>query len=198
MSDTRRSYSTQEVAQRLGVSVQTVQRWVDAGRLKAWKTLGGHRRIDAESAEALFTQEAEALGAPRGGQPSVLIVDDNSDDREILVHLVQQALPQAVVLQADNGFGGLVAVGQHAPTLLITDIVMPHMNGFEMLHHLSTEATVRPQHIVAVSSHHADELAKLGRLPAGVRLLSKPVPRQEFVATVRQLLGAAALALNGR
>lgn len=193
MSDTRRSYSTQEVAQRLGVSVQTVQRWVDAGRLKAWKTLGGHRRIDAESAEGLFKQEQAALGAPRGEQPLVLIIDDNADDREILVHLVRQAVPQAQVLQADNGFAGLVAVGQHAPTLLITDIVMPHMNGFEMLHHLSTEATVRPQHVIAVSSHHADELGKLGRLPNGVRLLSKPVPRALFMATVNELLGEVAL-----
>ncbi|XVJ69915.1 MAG: excisionase family DNA-binding protein [Rhizobacter sp.] len=49
-----RTYSTVEIARRLGVSIQTVQRWVDSGKLKAWKTLGGHRRIDAESAEALL------------------------------------------------------------------------------------------------------------------------------------------------
>ncbi|MEY2842846.1 MAG: hypothetical protein RI920_883, partial [Pseudomonadota bacterium] len=54
MSTPTRSYSTTEIAQRLGISTQTVQRWVDTGKLEAWKTLGGHRRIEAESAEHLF------------------------------------------------------------------------------------------------------------------------------------------------
>jgi len=48
------SYSTAHVAKQLGISVPTVQRWVDAGQRKAWKTPGGHRRIDADSAERLF------------------------------------------------------------------------------------------------------------------------------------------------
>lgn len=55
-----RTYSTVEIARRLGVSIQTVQRWVDTGKLKAWKTLGGHRRIDAESAEALLKKAGVA------------------------------------------------------------------------------------------------------------------------------------------
>jgi excisionase family DNA binding protein len=46
MSETRRSYSPKQLADELGVSVQTIQRWADAGHLKAWKTLGGHRKID--------------------------------------------------------------------------------------------------------------------------------------------------------
>lgn len=55
-----RTYSTVEIARRLGVSIQTVQRWVDAGHLKAWKTMGGHRRISAESAEALLKKAGVA------------------------------------------------------------------------------------------------------------------------------------------
>ncbi len=57
----RRSYSTVEVSRRLGVSIQTVQRWVDSGHLKAWKTLGGHRRISAESAETLLAEAGAQL-----------------------------------------------------------------------------------------------------------------------------------------
>ena len=62
MKDEAQSYSTADIAKRLGISPQTVQRWVDSGRLKAWKTPGGHRRIDARSAELLFAQQEQLMG----------------------------------------------------------------------------------------------------------------------------------------
>lgn len=202
MSSKPRSYSTTEVAKRLGISTQTVQRWVDSGQLKAWKTLGGHRRVEAEGAELLFTLHGKnlpAIGdetlpqeAPRPF-PSVLIVDDNPDDREILAHLLEDALPTATVAAATNGFHGLIAIGRMAPDVVITDLMMPHMNGFEMLKHLQTESTARPGVIMAVSSNTLGELASLGKLPPGVVFLQKPLDADEFIQTIQK----AVEGLNG-
>jgi excisionase family DNA binding protein len=197
-----RSYSTVEIARRLGVSIQTVQRWVDAGHLKAWKTLGGHRRIDAESAERLLRHEltvgrqalvpaAPALSESLAGgiQPStVLIVDDNDDDREILQHLVLSALPTANVTVVASGFEALVCIGRQSPDVLITDIMMPNMNGFEMLRHLAHDCAVRPKTIWAVSNHTRDELLNLGELPDDVLFQSKPLDRERFCALLRNAI----------
>src|SRR6476469_5872230 len=100
------SYSTAFVAERLGVSVPTVQRWVDAGHIKAWKTLGGHRRIDAGSAERLFASQRplEAREVPEPRPSSILIVEDNPDDRDLLTALCEAALPGARIRVAENGF----------------------------------------------------------------------------------------------
>lgn len=181
------------------MSIQTVQRWVDAGHLKAWKTLGGHRRIDADSAERLLRHEltvgrqalaptAPALSASLAGgiQPSsVLIVDDNEDDREILQHLVLSALPTANVTAVSSGFEALVCIGCQSPDVLITDIMMPNMNGFEMLRHLAHDCAVRPKTIWAVSNHTRDELLSLGELPDDVLFQPKPLDRQQFCAMLR-------------
>ena len=194
-----RSYSTVEIARRLGVSIQTVQRWVDAGHLKAWKTLGGHRRIDADSAERLLRHEltvgrqalahsAPALSATLAGgiQPTtVLVVDDNEDDREILQHLVLSALPTANVTVVASGFEALVCIGRQSPDVLITDIMMPNMNGFEMLRHLAHDCAVRPKTIWAVSNHTRDELLSLGELPDDVLFQPKPLDRERFCAMLR-------------
>jgi excisionase family DNA binding protein len=112
-----RSYSTAEVARRLGVSVPTVQRWVDQGHLKAWKTVGGHRRLDAESADRFIAAQAQgeaALQASQGARKpmTVLIVDDNPDDRDLMSALIEAAVPGARIGHADNGFEALVAIGQ--------------------------------------------------------------------------------------
>jgi excisionase family DNA binding protein len=194
-----RSYSTVEIARRLGVSIQTVQRWVDAGHLKAWKTLGGHRRIDADSAERLLRHEltvgrqalaptAPTLSASLAGgilPTTVLIVDDNEDDREILQHLVLSALPTANVTVVASGFEALVCIGRQSPDVLITDIMMPNMNGFEMLRHLAHDCAVRPKTIWAVSNHTRDELLSLGELPDDVLFQPKPLDRERFCAMLR-------------
>ena len=188
------SYSTAHLARRLGVSVPTVQRWVDLGRLKAWKTVGGHRRIDAESAENFIRVQmkqrgGDATAAVEAAAPfSVLVVDDNPDDSDLLCALVEIAVPGARIVVAANGFDALIEVGRAVPDLIVTDITMPHMDGVEMIRHLSTQGDARPPAIVAVSSHSAAHVDKLGGLPPGVTLLSKPVELARFVQAINLAL----------
>lgn len=190
------SHSTAAVARRLGVSIPTVQRWVDLGHLKAWKTVGGHRRIDAASVER-FIQSRE----PHEDQPgaavlaaaglSVLIVDDNPDDRDVLSALAEVALPGVIVQVAENGFEALMAIGRKRPDILITDIVMPHMNGFEMLRHIATQSAPPPRVVFAVSSRTAEQFAELGALPPDVKFLPKPIDPERFVAALQAAVGAS-------
>ena len=98
-----RTYSTLEVARQLGVSVQSVQRWVDLGRLRAWVTPGVFEGT-AGDAEALFREHSQrqpVVAAPVPDRPdpaaSALIVDANAMDRELAVLQLRQALPNATI-----------------------------------------------------------------------------------------------------
>jgi len=186
----RRSYTTLDVAKRLGVSLQTVQRWVDAGHLKAWKTLGGHRRIDAESAEQLFKSQDGQIGVVSDSKTpasiSVVVVDDDAADRALMVALVRQALPEAHIEVAENGFLALALIGKLRPEIVVTDIHMPHMDGFEMVRQLSANELIRPQTLIAVSASSPQEVAVLGQLPDDVQLLTKPLDHALVIATLRR------------
>lgn len=183
--------STLEAAQRLGVSIQTVQRWVDLGRLRAWRTVGGHRRIETLSVDELLRERrvAQATGADKPARPAaystVLVVDDDARERELISSLVTAVLPQAAVHTASNGFDALLAIGQAAPDVLITDVMMRHMNGFEMLSRLEGAAQARPRLIVATSSHSLDELRAFGQLPAGVQFQGKPLDAAALASLLR-------------
>ena len=189
------SFSTAHLARRLGVSVPTVQRWVDLGHLKAWKTVGGHRRIDADSAEAFIRVQMQQRGgasteaAPEPVAPfTVLVVDDSADDRDLLQALVEIAVPGARITCADNGFDALIEIGKAMPDLIVTDISMPYVDGVQMIRHLCSQGQARPPAIVAVSSHSRAHVEKLGGLPPGVALLAKPVEPDKFVETVNLAL----------
>lgn len=195
MNEGVRSYSTIEIAKRLGISLQTVQRWVDSGRLKAWKTPGGHRRIDAHSAELLFKAHEQTVGAGAAPDPGgaaeakplqVVIVDDDAMDRELMSTLVQAALPDAQLRVAGNGFQGLVMIAKLAPDIVVTDVHMPHMDGFEMIRNVLADAQTRPKLMIAVSAKSPRELADFGQLPSEVLLLRKPLEREAFVAALRR------------
>jgi excisionase family DNA binding protein len=167
--------------------MQTVQRWVDSGRLKAWRTPGGHRRVSAEDAERLFTEyeQGGATGdAPEPARaPHVLVVDDQPVELELLAEVVISVLPDAVIHQASNGFEALVLAGRISPDLIITDLQMPGMDGLEMIRQLRATA-VRPISIVAVSALRTHQITALGGLPDGVAFLAKPVRSANLAAVL--------------
>lgn len=188
MGESKASYSPRQLAQVLGVSVQSVQRWVDAGRLKAWKTPSGHRKIDAASAQSLIDAMRAGGGEPQGAggesSPRVLIVDDDPAALELVEMLVEEAFPSAVIAKARNGFEGLQALGRMTPDILVTDIVMPHIDGLEMLRHVATQPD-RPGLVIATSFLQQDELERRGGLQDGVAFLPKPLDPVAFLALLR-------------
>lgn len=187
----RGSYSTAEAAQRLGVSTPTVQRWVDAGHLRAWKTPGGHRRVDAADVERVWRQQR----GPHAGEPArsaagrtmrVVIVDDNADDRDLMGAAVNLVWPQARVDVYDNGFQALLAIGRQLPDALLTDVVMPHMDGPEMLRQLAASAGGLPRLTVVVSAERDDQGRPRVALPQGTQFLPKPLDGRVLVDVLRQ------------
>lgn len=192
-----KTYTTREVARMLGVTVQTVQRWVDAGVLRAWRTAGGHRRLAVDSVDDFVRNSRLQLqggpapepapasaGAAEGpvsqsaAAPCVLVVDDDEDDRELAVRAVRGLLPGARILEADNGFSGLIQLGRTAVDVLITDIHMPELDGLAMLRALRADPATTTLRIAAMSSFDLDEIGRRGGLPPGVVFLAKPLGRQ--------------------
>lgn len=200
--------TTKEAATLLGVSVGTVQLWVESGLLQAWKTAGGHRRVIRESVQRLLHRSGEpaslqpVVAAPSKAEAaqtrlSVLVVEDDAS----LLRLYQARIaawpmaPQVTV--ANNGFAALLTMGRTCADLLITDLRMPGIDGFAMLRALQKAPEVADTRIVVVSGLDQAEIESRGGLPGGVEVLPKPVPFDRLqqiaaeIATQRQRLGYA-------
>lgn len=168
--------STSEAAQRLGVSLRTVQLWSEAGLLRAWKTPGGHRRILTSSIDELLERRAGIMAPrPADDRYQILIVEDEPDFRQLFeLHLQSWGLPIRLS-SAPSGFDALMQIGASRPDLLITDLRMPGIDGFEMLRALRASGAIGELEIIVVTALTEHTIAERGGLPPGVTVLHKPL-----------------------
>jgi excisionase family DNA binding protein len=175
-------FSTSQAAKLLGVSLGTVQNMVEEGVLDAWKTSGGHRRIRRESVMALLERRggAQAATASNGRGLSVLIAEDDGFMQNLYRKTMESwGLPLSIEI-VGNGFDALLAVGQRVPDVLIVDLIMPGMDGFELVRTLHGNPALAGTDIIVVSSMSREEIGKRGTLPPDVPIYGKPVPFHEL------------------
>lgn len=200
-----RMLTTREAATRLGVSLRTVQLWVEASILPAARTPGGHRRIPYNAVEALaMSMGLESLGAsgtaPAAAQPAA---SPHAELRPLRIVLVAQerawlaacvsaleVFGQSVSVEtADNGYVALLRIGQEPPDLLVTTLELPGMDGLQMLKTLETHESLGGMRVWALTSESPGQLGARGGLPPMVETLSLPVsPEALAIRTGRWVL----------
>ncbi len=127
---------------------------------------------------------------PEAETGSVLIVDDDPRARRLTQEAVRRGLPDFAVRTAVNGAEGLAAMRQAPPDLVILDLMMPEMDGFEVLERMRADERTRQVPVVILSSRQLS-LADVKRLEqySAVTLRSKDVSTQEEIAaSVHQAL----------
>lgn len=212
-----RMLTTREAALRLGVSLRTVQLWVEADILPAARTPGGHRRIPYNAVEAL------ALSTGLGGEPVSRSALNRRDTRALLddVPLTQPPevanpmAPMDVLLVADDqdwqtrcaqamspygaavklrfaetGYLALLQIGQKVPDLLITNLELPGMDGLAMLRTLERCESIANMRILVLTPSSEHDLARRGGLPRSAEIMNVPATAEAVAVRVgRWLLG---------
>jgi excisionase family DNA binding protein len=192
MAEKQKGYfSSREAAKLLGVAVSTVQLWVDSGELKAWTTTGGHRRIARMSVENMLKHQRQALGCEDPGQDNdlkVVIVEDEASQQRLYQKLFKSWDIKANITTAKDGYDGLFKIGHSVPNIIITDLHMPTMDGFQMIRMLNEQRMLDPCSIIVITGLSTSEINERGGLPKGTHLLTKPIEASELEALVRQAI----------
>ena len=114
--------------------------------------------------------------APRLRDFKVLVVDDEKDSRVLMAHYLEEF--GCRVITATNGEEGIGAAREHMPDLITLDLMMPGMNGWEVLKHLKDDRELRRIPVVVVSIVAAEGR---GRLLGAVDLVTKPFEREDLL-----------------
>lgn len=168
---------TTYAARLLGLSVGTIQSLVEKNELQAWKTQGGHRRISLPSIRAYQRKHNMPMALPDAAhrQLRVLVVDDDPVAREIFLNFAarSETLVDCTVLA--SGLEALIDLTSIQPDVLIADLHMPGVDGFELLRTVRKNRQFARMSCLAVSALSAQDIAAQGGLPEGVIFMAKPL-----------------------
>jgi signal transduction histidine kinase len=125
----------------------------------------------------------------------ILLADDNADMRDYVVRLLR---PGYEVEAVGDGRAALLAARANPPDLILSDVMMPHMDGFGLLDGIRTDPALRDLPVVLLSARAGEE-ARVEGLDAGADdYLVKPFSARELLARVRSNLELARLRQEAR
>jgi excisionase family DNA binding protein len=138
----------------LEVSPAAIKKWIQQGKLAAFRTPGGHFRILADEVERF--RKAHGFGADGGEPLRVLVMDDQPEVAEEIVASLRAVHPRARIERATNGFEGLLKVGTLRPDVLLLDLGLPGMDAFEVCRQIKRDPVIRETKVVAVTARSLD------------------------------------------
>ncbi len=183
-----RLLTSHEVASLVQVSPSSVLKWIEQGKLRAFRTPGGHRRVASD--ELVEFLRAHHLPVPReleGERVRLLVIDDEPTYLRSLGALLQKHDSRVDVSLAENALDGLLKVGLQRPQVVLLDSYMPGMDGLEVCRRLKESEETANIAVLAMSGRHSTELEKKFLEAGAAAFLAKPFQPAEVLSKLEGL-----------
>jgi excisionase family DNA binding protein len=175
-----------QAAKYLGVAQSTIRKWSDQGRVPAFYTPGGHRRYRRPDLDNFLNRSGPGGSTQQG--PLVLIVDDDERVREyVRVNLEMEGYAVREAGSAEEGLGVLEEV---SPDLILLDVMMPEVDGWEMLRRVQERHGVGAIPVVMFSGKVNEQSAQEATARGAQGFVGKPFDPQQLIEHAKQLLPA--------
>ena len=120
----------------------------------------------------------------------ILVIEDQADNRQILRDLLASA--NFEVIEAEDGETGLAAAAKHRPDLILMDIQLPGLDGYEATRRLKADEGLKSIPIIVVTSYALGGDADKARAAGCDAYISKPYSPRQLLAKVREYLSSPA------
>jgi len=183
--------TTGDFAELCGVDHRTVLRWIKQGRIQAFQLPGrGDHRIPRETCLAFLRQHGipvpPELENHEPGPRRALVVEDDPRAALFLTSVLEEE--GFVVEHATDGFRAGAMLAASRPHLLILDIMIPRLDGLEVLKFVRERPELRDVRVLVVSGASEEKLAEARERGADA-VLAKPFPAERLLAEVERLVG---------
>jgi excisionase family DNA binding protein len=176
----------------LRVSSKTVSRWIDEGSIAATTTGDGHLRIRRKDLHAFLRRQG--LPIPREieisnlGRKRILVIDDDRLIVETIVAALQEEPYDYEIISASDGFEAGVQVRELKPDLLILDIMMPDIDGYEVCRNVKEHEATAETKIIVLSAYLDDENYEKMKGYGADACFAKPLSLKALKREVKRML----------
>ena len=180
-------FTIPQAAKYCSISRTTLWRWVKSGKLKASLTPGGHYRILKKDMESFILEKGMYPLANNQSQSNrILIVDDDPQIRDMLTKALSGKKYETEV--ASSGFEAGARIVRFRPGLVILDLVMPEMDGFEVCRQIKENPDTSHIKVLALTGYDTRENREKIMKAGADGYLTKPVEHTALLQHVEDLL----------
>ncbi len=184
-------FTTFEAAKLCHVSPLSIINWVNAGRLPAFRTPGGHRRIRREDLSRFMRENGIPLPEELrdgSGRARVLVVDDEAAIREVIAESLSHRSTPYEVMTAADGFEAGRLVATFRPDVVLLDLRMPGLDGFQVCRTIKGDSETAATVVIAMTGYHTPETEARILECGAVRCLAKPVEPSAVAGAIDAVL----------
>lgn len=180
-------FGVTRAAKYCAVSRGTLWKHIKSGALKASMTPGGHYRIVKRDLDAFAREKGMyPLGSYQPEEKKILIVDDDPEIRDLFETFL--SAEGYKIETASDGFEAGVKVTKFNPSLIILDLFMPGMDGFEVCRRIRADPANRDTKILVITGYDSKESRQQSMEAGADDYLAKPGAKDTLIAHAAALL----------
>jgi CheY-like chemotaxis protein len=192
-----------EIAKQAGVLPSTIRYYTDIGLLKvASETPGGHRLYDKEYGLAKINkihflnkmgktmEDIRKELSETEGKKKILLIDDEPELGDLVTQLVKTNFPDCEIQVVYDGFKAGRLLSEYLPDLIILDIMLPGVNGFDVCRQIRTSKHLSNTKILAVSGFNSEENRKKIIECGANDFMTKPIDIKVLKEKIETLTGS--------
>lgn len=173
--ESKQSFSTSEVARFCHVTADTIRKWAEAGRIRVFKTPGGHRRIRRDDLMRFLRENNIPIHEDLDNSGvRLLVVDDEKAVISVIRRFLERSSTPFQVEVAMDGFEAGRQVATFRPDVIFLDLRLPGIDGFEVCRRIKTNAESSSSHVLAMTGYYEGEVAQRVIELGADMLLQKP------------------------
>jgi excisionase family DNA binding protein len=173
--ETKQSFSTSEVAKYCHVTADTIRKWAEAGRIRVFKTPGGHRRIRRDDLVRFLKENHIPIHEDLDNSGAkILVVDDEKAVIAVIRRFLERSQTPFQIEVAMDGYEAGHHVATFRPSVVFLDLRLPGIDGFEVCRRIKEDNDTKDTRIIAMTGYYEGEVAERVIELGAETLMSKP------------------------
>jgi excisionase family DNA binding protein len=186
MAEKKDVFTIPRAAEYCSIHRVTLWRWVKSGELKSFHTPGGHFRILKRDLESFMREKGMLFPFHKhSNKKKILVIDDDPKICELLNRILSSNGYRIEV--ASDGFEAGANILRFKPDLMILDLFMPGMDGFEVCKRIKTDPNASHIKILAITGFDTDENRKRIMQAGADGYLAKPMRKKRLLQNIKEI-----------
>jgi excisionase family DNA binding protein len=185
----QRPLRTGEVSRYCNVGYGTVTSWIKSGCLKARRKPGGHYRIEQDDLIEFLNRKNKPVPPELLSEKKrILVVDDEPEMVQIIEDALTAEENEFNITRAHDGYGACLKISTFRPDLVILDIKMPDIDGFEVCRRIKINDETKRMKVLVITAYPDSTYIRRIREAGADKLMTKPFDLEELKENVVSLL----------